>query len=290
MPVVRERALPVMPRAGGRRPLLRALTGRAGGGVPQPNCQERLDRPYQKPSMTLVASGQVVGGSGGAERDEQRREVLGARVGEPGGRGVVQEVEQRVDVPGCERLARPRRRTPPTSAGAGASPVSPKSSQRRLWVVKPEPTISTPSSRSGASLRPISNSSRGSRRRHRDLQHRDVGLGEHLHQRHVGAVVQAAVRVLVDRRCRARGSSAAHVGGQLAARRARRTSPGSSARGSPRSRRPAAPASVAPTGERRLLPVRRDHEDALRARQVGRPGGELPRSRWGRRPAAGRRG
>ena len=34
---------------------------------------------------------------------------------------------------------------------------------RRLWVKNPLPTMSTPSSRSGASLRPISNSSFGSR-------------------------------------------------------------------------------------------------------------------------------
>ncbi|CAM5556450.1 hypothetical protein STENM223S_11113 [Streptomyces tendae] len=41
--------------------------------------------------------------------------------------------------------------------------MPPWRSAARLWVKKPEPMISTPSSRSGASLRPISISRAGSR-------------------------------------------------------------------------------------------------------------------------------
>src|SRR5579859_1833087 len=49
--------------------------------------------------------GQLVRGR--AERDEQRREVFGAGVGEAAGRGLVLEVEQAVDVAGFQRAAAP---------------------------------------------------------------------------------------------------------------------------------------------------------------------------------------
>ena len=68
----------------------------------------------------------------------------------------------------------------------------------------PEPSTSMPSSRSGASARPISRWWRAPELRlHRELRDGNVGVGIHPAQRHPAAVVDAAVRV--DRRRLARG-------------------------------------------------------------------------------------
>ena len=71
-----------------------------------------------------------------------------------------QEVEHCVDVAGLDGLLGPLvELATPFRGGAGWRR---QNASRRLWVVKPEPMISTPSSRSGASVRPSSNSSLGS--------------------------------------------------------------------------------------------------------------------------------
>ncbi|CAM5716417.1 hypothetical protein SVIOM74S_02315 [Streptomyces violarus] len=53
-------------------------------------------------------------------------------------------------------------RRPQSSNSADQAGMPPCRSAARLWVKKPEPTMSTPSSRKGASLRPISMSRTGS--------------------------------------------------------------------------------------------------------------------------------
>ena len=106
------------------------------------------------------------------------------------------------------------------------------------WVRKPEPMISTPSSRSGRSRSPSVEQPHRVVGGQRHLQHRDVGLGVHDPQRHPGAVVEAAAGVLVDRlggRHQRRRSA-----GRAPWRRASRRSSGSTSRRSRRSRRPAA--------------------------------------------------
>ena len=83
--------------------------------MPQATWRERFDRPIQKPSIVDVPGRLGVGR--GAQRDEQRNEVLDGRVGVGHARS-----------PGCgsprgrrrhraRALARPRRRSPPTSPG-----------------------------------------------------------------------------------------------------------------------------------------------------------------------------
>ena len=74
----------------------------------------------------------------------------------------------------CAR-ARPRPRIE-SDAHAGVCESGLKSIARRLCVRNPLPTISTPSSRNGASLRPSANSSVGSMLGNGQLQCRDVGL------------------------------------------------------------------------------------------------------------------
>ena len=75
-------------------------------------------------------------------------------------------------------------------------------------------------------------------RRHGDLEYGDVGVREHLHQRDVRPVVEAPVRDVLDGRTGAAQQLADAVG-ELRGAGGARTAPGSSARGSPRSRRPA---------------------------------------------------
>ena len=65
--------------------------------------------------------------------------------------------------------------------------------------MKPLPTMSTPSSRSGASRRPTVEQVLRVEVGHRHLEDRDVGLGIHRDQRHPRPVVEAAGRPLADR-------------------------------------------------------------------------------------------
>ena len=142
----------------------------------------------------------------------------------------------------------------------------------RPWVVNPEPMTRTPSSRSGAAAH------RGEQplrvqRRHRDLQHRDVGVRIHHGQRDVRAVVEPAVRVMGD------GLVVGHQrldpGGQL--RRARRVI------GDVVVVLREAPEVVGQWGfggggadrQRRSLPVRRDNQYRPRHRKFVCPRGEL---------------
>src|SRR5665647_1157524 len=103
--------------------------------------------------------------------------------------------------------------------------------------------------------------------RHRHLQDRDVGLREHLDERDVGAVVQAAALVMVHRcagsgeqpgdvccECRGGGRVIRHLVVSL-----REAPEVIDQRHFRRCRQ----------GERGLLPVGRDHENALRSGQIG---------------------
>ena len=85
-----------------------------------------------------------------------------------------------------------------TDHPGGVAPGDGSSRNGKPWVVNPEPMTSTPSSRSGRSRAPRSQQALRVEGRHGDLQHRDVGVGIHDGQRHVGAVVQPAVRVVGD--------------------------------------------------------------------------------------------
>ena len=167
--------------------------------VPQPNCQDRLDRPNQKPSMTLLLSS-AAGLVGGAERDEERARsarCAGGPRGRPGPCAGSRAGRRRpgARIASCGPVVELRRR--PRAAGASGRPRG--LNQRRLWVVKPEPTISVPCV--AQRREPAADLEQPPRveRRHRHLEDRDVGVGEHLHQRHVGAVVEPARLVAVHR-------------------------------------------------------------------------------------------
>ena len=75
----------------------------------------------------------------------------------------------------------------------------PANTRRRLCVMLPLPSTSTPSSASGASAAPSANCCAGALRRHEgQRQHRDVGVGVDVAQRRPDAVVEPA---LVELRC-----------------------------------------------------------------------------------------
>ena len=88
---------------GRRAPLDRAEP--AGPLTTQPNCTDRFASPIQNPSMTLRRLVELA--LRRAQRHEERREVLGTRVGQPARRGLVLEVEQRVDVLRVQRPVAP---------------------------------------------------------------------------------------------------------------------------------------------------------------------------------------
>ena len=156
--------------------------------------------------------------------------------------------------PGVERLGDRRARADRGSA-------------RRLWKLMPLPTMNTPSSRSGASARPIARCSAGSSPRlQRQLHRRHVGVGVGELERHERAVVEAALARPRRSRSPPRPSSCAHARRQrgIAGRR-----PGDlvrlgreavvvvehrRARGGHHRRH-------------RLFPVRRDHEQRLGRRR-----------------------
>jgi imidazolonepropionase-like amidohydrolase len=143
----RRRASGATPRVGGGR------TSSAGG---QATWMDRLASPNQKPSMTV--------------RLPVRSPAAAPRVTNSGAK---------CSVRGCACRAAGALRWKSSSASTSplASASAPQRSNsditgdtepsmlmaRRLWVKKPLPTMSTPASRSGASLRPIPNSCCGSR-------------------------------------------------------------------------------------------------------------------------------
>ena len=103
---------------------------------------------------------------------------------------------------------------------------------------KPLPRTSTPSSRSGANALPSSKSSPGVEAGHRHLEHGHVDIRVHRHERHVRPVIQSALGVV------GAGDVFRREGAHGPARRGRAhpgTSSGSTARGTRRSRRRAAP-------------------------------------------------
>ena len=233
--------------------------------------------------MTWMPGSSAVGGR--TERDEERRVVLDGRVGvgHAGRLGAVVATARRRRRGRARR--RPTGRSPSTSPGASASM---RNSLRKgsPWVRKPEPMISTPSSRSGRSRSPSLIRRCGSCGGQRHLQDRDVGLGEHDLQRHPGAVVEAAADVLVD------GLAVGHhrrdplgqvrgvrclVGHLVVLRR----EPAEVVDERRVARREA---------DRRGLPVGADDEDRRRARQVAGPGRQLPRPDRVVEQRAGRRG
>src|SRR5215469_1668331 len=82
---------------------------RSQGIVPRSCGLADLDGAFGQAEPEAVDDGACPGqfAGGGAERDEQRGEVLGARMGQPRGRRLVLEVKQRIDVPVGEHLLSP---------------------------------------------------------------------------------------------------------------------------------------------------------------------------------------
>ena len=214
----------------------------------------------------------LLGVGGRAEGDEQRRVVLDGRVGVG---------HARAPWPGSRR-ARRRRRGPARRRPRRRSPSTSRARRRRCgtrvrngspWVRKPEPMISTPSSRSGRSRSPSSSSRAGSWVGSDICSTGMSAVGVHDLQRHPGAVVEAAAGVLVHRlagrhhRRRPAGASADGVGGLVGHLVVPRREPAEVVD----QRRAARPTEH----DRRGLPVRADDEDRLRARQVAGPRGEL---------------
>lgn len=102
---------------------------------------------------------EVAGGLGRAQRDEQRGEVFRARVGEAA-RGDFVSKSSRASTSEAASASRPQASNSADQPGT-PGPVCRRAA--RLCVKNPLPTISTPSSRSGASLRPMSMRRVGSR-------------------------------------------------------------------------------------------------------------------------------
>ena len=156
----------VRPRTGTWPGTRRSLVGRPSGpgrsaaaAGPSRTARTASPGPSRSRRSRSRAGVEVAGGLGRAEGDEERGEVLGARVGQAARPGTCAR----------SRAGRPRRRPPAprwpqssNSADQAGTPGPVCRSAARLWVKKPLPTISTPSSRSGASLRPMSIRRRGS--------------------------------------------------------------------------------------------------------------------------------
>ena len=149
-----------------------------GGTVshaPQANCHERLDRPYQKPSMDVRtgAGSRLVGCLRGRRslptRPDGRPSVTnsGAKCSVRGcatraAGAFVHEVEYGVEVPRVEGVVDPGVELADHDGASRVGWRTHADESSELCVVKPLPMISTPSSRNGASRRPISKSRRGS--------------------------------------------------------------------------------------------------------------------------------
>ena len=164
-------------------------------GVGQATSSERLERPIQKPSIAWV--GRVLRLAGGAERHEERGEVLDGRVcvRHPGCAGL--ERGELVDVASRERFGsprvevdRPRRRRrvdPPVLQERQPVGQEPRPDhQHPLVAQRPQPPAE------------LEQASRVVRRE-AELEHRDVRVGVHHPQRHPCAVVEATAGVLVHR-------------------------------------------------------------------------------------------
>ncbi len=218
---------------------------------PQANCHERLDRPYQKPSIVDVAGDWSVVGP--IERATGPPPTVAPRVTNSGAKCSVRGWATWAAGPLC-----PKSRTASRSHAASASvdpgvelgrPRRGGGVGRRLHVDQAQVVGRESAAEDQHALvtqrcQPATDLEQPLRveRRHGDLQGRDIGRRVHLDQRHVGAVVEAAVGCVVGAESRY-GEQLANLRGELAAPRVRRTSPGSSAGESPRSRRPGGPSS-----------------------------------------------
>lgn len=97
----------------------------------------------------------------------------------------------------CSTASRTQAANPAAQASSSTWPLR---SSYRLCVGPPAPRMSTPSSASGASTCPKARAPRGVRRRWpRDLEHRNVDRGRQVHERHPGALVEAAASVGLSR-------------------------------------------------------------------------------------------
>ena len=204
---------------------------------------ERLAIPYQKPSTVLCASDQVSAVAPSETNSGAKCSVRGWAMRAAG--AVVFEVQHGVDVTGLDGLLGPgvELLTPDRAGAAGVAEAGLPQVVGGEAGPDDQHAVVAQRRERAAQLEQLPRI----QRRHGHLQHRDVGLREHLDQRHVGAVVEAAVRVLVD----------LLAGPATAARRTSMASSGRAGRvvgdlvvalaGSRRSRRSAAPVSVAPT-------------------------------------------
>ncbi len=195
--------------------------------------------------------------------------MLGARVGEAARRGLGLEVQQGVDVGRFQSLAAPgvELRRPGRHARSGVP--------QRGQVVGEEAAADDQHAlvAQGRQLAADVHQAARVQRRHGDLQDRYVGFRVHLHERDVRAVVEAAVRDVLDRgagglqECPYRGGQRGGAGGTVA--------DAVVVLGK-------APEVVhqryglgGAEGERGLLPVRGDHQDRAGSGQAGGPGGQL---------------
>ena len=189
-------------------------TGRRGSRRSgQANWTERLESPSQKPEIGVAMR---PSGRGRTQRDEERNEVLDRRVGVPRRRHVA-ERGQRLDVTRLEGRRHPlvevlrpvRRRRVQHELAQIRQAVGHEAAaddENALVAERPQPL---------AQLEQAA----GIQRRERELQHGHVRLRIHGDQRHVGAVVQAAARLV-----RHRALAAGQLGdarGQLGSRRSR---------------------------------------------------------------------
>src|SRR5690606_9694484 len=241
--------------------------------VPSPGAggSAELHRPLGQPHPEPVDHGllfpELTRGVRGAHGDEERGEVLGARVGELARRRLAGEVEQRVDVARVQRLL-----PPGVELGRpGGDAALPERGQVVGEEAGSDDQDALVAQRRQAA--PDLHQLHGVEGRHGDLEDRDVSLGVHLDERDVRAVVEPAVGHVRH----------GHPGGaqQLADRLGQRRGAGGAVRhlvvvlGE-------APEVVdegdglgRAEGEGGLLPVGGDDEDRLRAGQVGGPGGQL---------------
>ncbi len=120
---------------------------------------DRFAMPYQKPFTALCAPDQVSALAPSETNNGAKCSVRGWARRAAGARCSKSRTAS-TSPDSTESLAHASNSRPQP----GAAPlVSPKFASERLWVVKPDPMISTPLSRSGASRRPISNNRRGCR-------------------------------------------------------------------------------------------------------------------------------
>ena len=265
-------------------------TGHLASGAPrgQANCQERFDRPNQKPSMTLWPS--MPPTAWAAPRLTKSGAQCSVRGWASCAAGAL-SMKSRIasTSPASDGLGGPVVELE-EAAGGALSGRRAGLNQRRLWVVKPraddQRALVAQRREPRADVEQLLRVEGG----HRQLEHRDVGLGEHLDERHVGAVVEPARRVLVQPPPTCAAGGRRRTGPARGAGRRVVGAPRSTSAGSPRSRRASGAGRRRADRDRGLLPVGRDDQDARRPRQVGRTSRASSPVQRRRRRAVGRRG